>query len=341
MRSYRSALLAVPALALGAALVPVGAYADTATTTISTTELVNALKAAEAPTAAAATGGWVAQGTDAAKGSPSVSIKAIYAVDRGSVNVDDYTMLEAQHSGTYMPLSTLGTPRVVMRSLRAVKNPHATWIFMPDRSLDLRDPARDSVIAGAAPELLLTQAVDPARTRVTGTPSKTVAADGSTTYSFVQKDLKDDANSGSVSMTIDADGVCTAFTAVTATETDTVGFTYGPQQVTLPSAASTITMQLFTEGSFLADLPRAVKGAATQVAKQATRRAHHHAVTADAIRTAAKRGAKLANRAIGAKDFSTRSIAGGVRITGTNRYLHKHVAYTVTAAGTKALAHKA
>jgi len=345
MSTYRaSALLASTALALGGVLVPAAAHADTPAPgpAFSIADLTTALTDAEAPTASAAAGGWVAAGTDTAKGGPILPMKVIYAVDRGLTDAGSAgTLVEAQHSGTYVSLATLGAERRTKKALKAVRKQRAAWVFMPDAALDLRDVSSDSAVAHLAPEQILKQMVDPAQTTLTGTPTATAGDDGSTTYSFTENDLTMGGDPGTVSLTISASRVLTGFTSVSATETGTGTYRYGPQQVALPPASRTITLERLVEGQFLANLPREVRSAATELAKGLTHRAHGRAVKVAAIRAAAKGFTRYTNRALGAKVFSTSSVAGGVRITGTNRYLHQHAAYTVTAAGTKAVVRKA
>lgn len=353
MRSYRSsALIASAALALGAAAVPASAFADdtASPTSITTADLVSALTADKASTAAAGKIGWIATGTFAEGGSAPAAVKAIYAVQRGAMSIGgttDIGVIEAQHSGTYMTLSTIGYghghgrgPRI-KAALKAIKKPAATWFFLPDASLDLHNPDGNSGIAQIAPDNMLQQLIDPKQTTLTGTPTETVAIDGSTTYAFSEKDLTSDGESGTGTVTVDAHGVLTAFTVVGASGTGSLTYSYGPQQVALPSAASTVTFQQLNEGTFLATLPHSVKSEATQVARLATRAAHKHAVKVSAIRGNARMEASLTNSMTGAKVESITPIPGGVRITGTNRYNHTHVSYTVKASGTKAVVRKA
>lgn len=351
MLPYRSsALLASAALVVGAALVPASAFADDPTPTpdpaISNADLVAALTAAETPTAAAAKAGWLAQGGDANSDFGNSTIKAIYAVNLGSADAGaDGSMVEAEHSGTYMTLSSLGAHRFVKRSLKAIKRPHATWIFLRDRSLDLRDPDGDSMVAQLAPDLLLKELVDPKHTTLVGTPTVKTAADGSKTYTFAGADLDSEGVYETGTLMLNPSGVLTSVKTVSSSDTTTIGYSYGAQHVTLPSKKSTITFEQFNEGSILSNLPTEVKSAATELAKDATmeakKRPHKHTVKVEAIRTYAKRFAKLTNSLVGAKIFSTTSLPRGARITGTNPFTHAHVSYDVTAAGKKAVAHKA
>ena len=341
-----SALLASAALALGAALVPASALADStgpsSSPTFTTTDLVAALTAAETPTAAVAKAGWVARGTDVEGHKAPEAMTAIYAVDHGAAHVgSEISMVEADHAGTYMTLAGLGPGRRTERALKALNRPRARWVFAPDRSLDLRDLDTNSAIAHLAPDLLLAQFVDPTRTTLTGTPTATAEADGSTTYAFDETDLTADGERGTTTVTIDAGGVVTAITSATTSDSGSVRYTYGAQHVALPARASTITLDQLREGSFLATLPRQVRMTATLVAQQATSTAHHHTVKVAAIRRPAARFARFTNRLASAKILSTRPIAGGVRIIGTNRHTHTHVAYTVTSTGTRAVCHKA
>ncbi len=147
------------------------------------------------------------------------------------------------------------------RVLQAINRPHASWIFVPDASLDMRNTDSESAIAQIAPDLALASIVDPAQSTLTGTPSETVAADGATTYVFALTDLTSKGQSGTYTLTVDAGGVVTAIKVVSGGETDVADFAYGAQHVSVPAAGSTITLQQFTEGSFLATMrPRSRRG---------------------------------------------------------------------------------
>lgn len=356
MDHYRpSALLASAALVLGAALVPVSAFADETTSPTSTPnstgaftndDLVAALKAAEAPTAAAAKAGWSAQGTATERGGKAVSLKAVYAVDRALASTGGFgTAVQAEHSGTYLSLSTVSAVAPflhVHRALKAIKKSHATWVFEPEKSLDLltRGDDGDSVVADIAPTAALTDLTDPTKTRLTGTPTKT-EANGSTTYTVSGTDLTETGMSGTFTLTVAADGVLNAMEVASSSETDKLTFAYGAQHVTLPAKRKTVTLEQLTQGYMLATLPKQVRSAAKTVAMLVRFRAHKHAVTAASIRSYAKRITRSIDREIGLKVFTSQPIAGGARITGTNRFTHAHVSYTVTAAGKKALVRRA
>jgi hypothetical protein len=345
MSPYRcSALFASAALVLGATLAPAVAFADStdpASGAITHDDLVAALTAAHTATATAAKAGWVAQGTATEAGSPAEAMKAIYAVDRALASGADLgTLVQAQHSGTYMTLSSFDGLLPVRPALKALAKPHATWVFVPEKSLDLRSRDGDSVIAGIAPDGLLADLVDPEKTRLADTATKATAGDGSATYTFFQTDLTGDGTSGTDTLTVNADGKLTAVKTVASAETDTATFTYGTQHVALPTASQTVTLDQLTQGVVLAALPRETKAIAKQVAKAATRHAHKKPVKAAVLRSTAKKIAKGFDRTLGLRIFSTKPITGGVRIIGTNPYRHTRVSYKVTAAGKKAVVHK-
>ncbi|WGL53633.1 hypothetical protein P5P86_07315 [Nocardioides sp. BP30] len=353
MLPYRSsALLASAALVLGAAFVPASAFADDTTPDPTPTptpapaftnaDLVAALTADEAPTAAAAKAGWVSQGSVKDDGFSTEGFKAIYAVNAAS---EDYTSagsaVEVEHSGTYFTLSVLGPRHKTKQALKAIRKPHATWVFMPEKSLDLRDLQGDSSIAHLAPDAMLKGIVDPTQTTLTGTPTTTTAADGSTTYGFSQTDLSGSGDSGTETVTVNRGGVVTAFTYTDPSDAGSVHYSYGAQHVTLPAAKRTVTFKQYLEGTILADLPREVKQSATFLAKQLTHAYRKHGVKVATVRSVAKRFAKFTNSIAGAKIFSTAPVSGGVRLTGTNHFTHKHVSYTVKVSGKRAVAHKA
>lgn len=345
MSSYRfSTPLASAVLVLGASLVPVSAFADDPAGALTTADLAAALSAAQAPTAAAARGGWILQGTGSEAGSPAVTVKVMYAVDRALTSAGaDETMVEVEHSGTYITVAgfeAIMPGRSVKRALKAIAKPHATWVFTREKSLDLSDPEEDSVIVHVAPDAMLRDLVDPAQTKLTGAPTKSVAEDGSTTYAFSATDLTGDGETGTGTVTIDASGVLTTVHSESASETATLTYAYGTQEVAVPARSETVTVNRLAQGFELAVLPRRVRSAARLVARVATRGARPHRVTVDAISSAAWKSTKGINHALGLKVLTSKTIARGARITGTNPFTHARTSYTVTIAGRKAVVHK-
>lgn len=268
----------------------------------------------------------------------------VYAVDRGLADAGtEGTLVEAQHAGTYITLAGLASVMSrsrVHRALKAIKRPRARWVFTPDKSLDLHSRDGGSLIREVGPDAALSDLVDPTQTKLTGTPTKTAAGDGATTYAFSATDLVDDGESGTGTVTINASGVVTAFTSVSASDTEDGTYTYGTQQVALPAKSKTVTVQRLSQGLVLSTLPHQVKLAAKLIARAATRRAHNHTVTVAAVRAVARQMVRRIDHGLGSKVFTATPTARGVRITGTNRFTRAHVSYTITATGKKAAIHK-
>lgn len=342
-----SALLASAALVTAIAAAPCAAFADdtttppattTGTTTITTDDLVAALEAAVQPTTEAEKAGWSVQGTVHQNGQALVKVSAIYALTRGSLSAGSQgPVIQAEHSGTYITVAALAAevPGLnLRRSLKAIGRASAQWVFMPEKKVDLLTGV-DGLLTDVVPDAALATLVDPKQTTITGAPTQTVADDGSTTYQFTATDSDEETVAGTV--TIGADGAIAELDAATATEEDASTFAYGTQHVALPAARATVTIDQLVTGSILADLPSAVHEIAVETADRAKKKAHKHAVKAAAIRSAAGAIAKSFDRVLGVKAVTTRAIAGGVRITGTDRHIHSRVSYTVKAAGKKAV----
>lgn len=337
-----SALLASAALVLGATLAPATAFADGAApsdATFTVDDLRDALTAAQATTASAEASGWRLDGT-AALGDTQTSVTAIYAVDRDLSSVPGLgSVIDAQSSGTYVTLSTLKHMGLfpVRRALAAIGREDATWLFTTDKSVDLL--GSDAATADLDPATTLADLLDETQTELTGTPTETVADDGSATYGF-EATHTTDGETATGSLTIDASGLLTAISTATSDETETLAFVYGPQHVDLPSKGVTVTDKQLSLGLMLATLPHQVKSLATQAARMATSASHHHAVKPRTIRSAAGRMVRLIDRHLDTKALSTKSIPGGVRISGVDHRTHIRASYTVVAHGKKALARK-
>lgn len=352
MPPYRSsALLASAALVVGAVLVPASAFADDTTTApapgttvdISIDQLTQALTAAKAPTTAAARAGWVTRGATTLAHQPTVDTTAIYAVDRGltdTLNVGP--LVEAEHSGTYFTVAGLNAaePGVhIHRALKAIRKPHATWVFSPDRSLDLHNYQSGSLIALQAPDTFLDVFTDTSQFTLTGTPTETIAGDGSTTtYTFAGTHVTGGSQTDTV--TINAQDVLTRVTSTTAAGSGTSDYTYGTQHVDLPAKKKTVTIKQVNQGYVLSTLPKQVRTGARVVASEANDRAQGHPVKVAAIRSYARRMARSVDRSIGLKVLTTTAIAGGVRIIGTNHFTHARATYTVRLSGKRAVAHQ-
>lgn len=112
----------------------------------------------------------------------------------------------------------------------------------------------------------------------------------------------------------------------------TTSYTYGPQTVVLPAAATTVTStQLATAQYVLAHFASLVKTWASYVAdgaRQIAAQAHRSLVTVSDVRTSAQFMTKGNVKSM--LKVSTTAITGGVRLRAVNPLTHKAVTYTVT-----------
>lgn len=367
MRLHRpTALLLGATLVLGAVATPGIAFADgtttpgastapsatapSATTTQLTPQQLTAdLTKAAAATKAAGKDGWSESvHTAAPDGSASMAWTLVYAVRQGRA----YTaisgeltgkMIAVQHAGIYAGTSSvasiLGSAAHVKRLLAAVGRPNATWIYTPDPTVDLTDG--EFGMADASPAQLLSALIAPTYETVTGAPAKTVAAGGmSTTYAFTvaaAKPKDPDSVAGTITVTLNAGGVMTAFTATSSDEAESGSFAYGKQNILLPTGAQVVSISRLLDGEALLRMKSDARKIAAQTRTQVTKTKHKKSRTVRLIRTKAATLVANANSADGLHVFSRRNIAGGVRVTATNPYTHDKLIFTVKGAGKKAI----
>lgn len=116
-------------------------------------------------------------------------------------------------------------------------------------------------------------------------------------------------------------------------------YTYGPQTVAAPAAASYVTAaQVTAAQKALASFTSLVKARANAVAAKAkaiATKAHRTKVTVADVRTAAKQVA--AANATALVKVTTTTITGGVKLSAVNPLTHKTVAFTVKAVAGKAV----
>lgn len=350
MSPYRSsALLAVAALALGATVVPAAAFADdatppasTTTTTLSIDQLRQELAAAETASAQAVTdqGGWSLDGTDVENGGDAQTVHAAYDGGTGILTESGVgTIVEVQNQGSYFSRALFAAEMPGVRTaLKAIAQPDATWIFQQDRSLSLL--TGDGMTASLSPAGELRSLADP-KASFGADPTRTVAEDGTTTYQFTITLPDDAADSGDTTLTIAPDGTLASMDTAGSADVSSVLFAYAPQTTIDLPTTGVVSLDRLMQGMMLATLPAETRSIATRTATQVTKVAYGHPVKARTIRSAVAVLVRRDNGAVGVKAFATHRIAGGVRIVGTNPYTRARTAYTVTAAGKKAVARKA
>lgn len=354
MRLHRpSALLLGATVVIGAVATPGLAFADGTTGTTTQTDVatvVAALKSAHTAAAAADHDGWSEHlKVVGATAADSLNAQLTYAVQQGRgytaiTGSPSVKLIEVQHTGDYVSTSSVapafGGSKRFKSILSAVGRPRASWIFEPDTSVDLTDP--DDGFVAAAPDGLLATLVDPAETTVTGTPTQTVSADGSTTtYAFSGTDKTVSGSpSAQYTVTVDADDLMTATTETFSGETDSGTFSYGAQHIYLPTGSQFVTLDRLTEGLVLAQMGPEARRIATTTQHEVAKKPHRAAATADLVRRIAKAVAREHNRGDKHRIFTTVGIRGGARITATDRFTHRKVSFTVTAHGKRTVLHR-
>jgi hypothetical protein len=195
--------------------------------------------------------------------------------------------------------------------------PSVRYVFTPDRSLDLDDYIEE---IGAPPAAV---AMD---TTVAGT--KTTHDDGSAEYQVTDDGLD-------ITVKVGPDGILTGAHATAPGMDATLEYTYGPQQVTLPTAAQTVGATTLATAARYLHMPAAVRKAAVDGAAATRKAARGRTVQVSQLRTKVRSAATSLNRAAGLTMVKAANVRGGVRVSATNPWTRKTVAYTVKASGKK------
>lgn len=357
MRLHRpSALLLGATLVLGAVATPSLAFADGTPTTTDLTpaELVSALTAAQTASKQAGATGWSQTLHEAVpEVGITMNVTETYAINEGRGYLDvtgnflSAKEIDVQHKGSYLSTATFAEfsgAKHVARVLAAIGRPHATWIYAPDKTVDLADPADG--IAVDSPDGVLAAFIDPTETAVTGTPTETVSADaGTTTYTFSatlsdSNEVTADAEAGIVTVTLNASGQMTALTMKMSDDQVSGTFKYGVQHIALPTASQVVTLAQFEKGVPLLTMSSDVRKIATTTRTEVARKAHKKSSTAHLIRKDAVALAAKANKKDHEHVFSARIVKHGVRVTATNPFTHAKVSYTIKAVGKRAVLHR-
>jgi len=332
-----SALLLGSALVLGA-LAPVTAYADEAsgtTTQISIDDALAAVSAAKSATDAATKGGWTAQSTDTHQDNTVETTDVAYdaADGRGLITDDNdarWQQITTDH-GSYQSVASyrlITSVKRFDRVLAMLGRPDATWVYEPAES---PGPDPEGGVSNWGPAALPELLTDSSVATIVGQPTQTVAADGSTTYDLAVELLGDSTDSGTITLTVDADDVVTADSSDFATKS-TSTYAYGPQDVPLPAASDVVQDHKVQFALRLLHMRDDAKGIA-DATRRATVRRHPHVSATTSSRRSARSYVKMLNRTYGAKVFAASDIAHGVRITATNPLTHERVVFTVRAVG--------
>ena len=314
----RLAALAAVTVVAGLLAGPGPAYAADTSTALTATEMAAALRLAVTPSEAAARGGYRAAVT--VKGlTPGSLLSVVDPVGgRGylSLRIAGMSLLEfvVDHRGTYDNL----TDSRSRAALRMMRRQAMRFEFMSRPTLSLSQWAAEG---GTSPATALTEDVKHAGTR-------TVHDDGSLDYTYTDADRTD------VTVSISAAGTLTSEHAQGTGMTATLTYTYGRQRVTLPTATATISSTVLHHGLTYLDMDVNVKSAAHAAASG------RHPSTAS-VRTAARRTATLENRGAGMSFIKVKDVRHGARLSATNPWTHRTVAYTVTISGSRAVVRRA
>jgi len=347
---HPSALLLASALTLGALATPVAAYADdaTGTTQITVDDAWTALNAAKTATDAQAEEGWASQTTDTQPdGTVATADVAYDAVDgRGTLTGHDDGMamqlIVTNHDGAYETVQSYraGMPaQRFERALRMVGRPGATWVYEPAASaVPAESTYLDFGLPSMGPGFLLGILTDASQATIIGKPTRTVAADGSTTYDVDVKLIGGGSvDRGTMTVTVGSDGVLTADGSDFDGDQTSSTYAYGPQDVTLPAPGDVVPEAKVDEALDLLDMRSDARTIADEAAAQATKGRHPHASVTQVIRQTALSDARTMNRMYGAKVFQTRAATKGARIVATNPFTHQRVVFIVRAAGQRAV----
>lgn len=333
-----SALLLSSALVLGAMTAPTAAFGDaTSKTTITVDDVLTALVEARTATKAAATDGWDDHVDDVQLGGATSTAELAYdATDgRGSLSGQDdgetFQMIMVDHGGSYESIASYrgrGSAERYRRALTMIGHPDATWVHEPAAP----DVANQDFGAAFGPSYILEVLTNSEESKISGTPTVSTAADGSSTYSLTVM-LTDLGDHGSMTLTVGTDGVLTADSSDFDGEQSSSRYTYGPQAVPLPDPSDAVSAHDLDRALTLLDMRSDARMIAGEVRIYAIKNRHPHLSNAQTIRRYAKSDARMMNGMYGGTVFAEHDIARGARITATNPFTHAKVVFTVRATG--------
>jgi hypothetical protein len=313
----RNTLLATAAaIAAGLLAGPCAAYAADTSTPLSPSEMSAALKTVgSASTHAAAKGSKISvtlAGGGALSGSELFVTDPVHRVmfERLTFAGHPITQYVAAGRGTY----TAVTDPSSRAALKMMRRPSVRYVFTPDRSTTLDS---DDMSAAA----LLTDDVDLAGTR-------TLHDDGSADYRLTE-------NGSKLTLHTDPAGLLTSADTTGDGVQMTLTYAYGPQHLTLPARAATISAATMEHGLAYLDMAAAVRQLAGDTATGALQAAHGHNISAASLRKVARQAADATNAAAGITMLKTANATGGVRVYATNPWTHRTISYTISTAGRK------
>ncbi|GIE78258.1 hypothetical protein Aph02nite_42080 [Actinoplanes philippinensis] len=323
-------LLASAAVAAGLLVAPAAAYAADTTTDLSASEMRTAVAAVAAATGTAAEQGWksdldltVALGGRTATGRQSIVADPQHGLMGVSSALEDTPVASVfldEGSGVY---SSLPEDSRTEAALTMMGRPAATFAFTAAPTLTLKND-------GPAPMDVVVTSV--------GAGKRTLHDDGSADLTFA------DPVMGAVTLHVDASSVLTAAES-TLDEEDanlsvSVGYGYGPQTVTLPTADETVQAGTLAKAVAYVEMSGLVRDSAVTGAADTRKAAKGGKVKVATLRKLVRRDADRVNDSVNVDVVKVKNITAGVRVSATNPWTKKTVAYTVKASGKKVVVKK-
>jgi hypothetical protein len=326
-----AALLATAAVAAGLIAAPGAAYATGTVTQLTAAEMAAALAQVSTASATASAGGWRAEITYTSpqaggSGSETVVHDPVHGRYSDSFAVQGGTATQlflVDGRGHYEPVESSRQ----RAALKMMGRPAVTYVFTPDRTLDLAE-----FVAELAPSPANLAGDD---YEVGG--SRTAHDDGSAHYTLTEEMADATAE---LTLNVSAGGILTGVHASVAGDAEntsgtTLAYTYGSQTVTLPGTSAWVAAATLADGVAYLDMTNAVKRAVTAGAADTHKAANGGRVKVSTLRKLVRRDAAAVNRAAQANLVEVKDVTGGVRVYATNPWTKATVAYTVKASGKK------
>ncbi len=324
------ALLATASLAAGLLTAPAAALAADTTTPLTAAEMSAALKGVAGTTAPAELPGYAGDlqlsfTLDGAAQKGSAKFGADAASGRGYLSATGVLGALGTYAQAGKGMWIYFNGKTERAAVAMAGRPAARYVFQPDAKLTLDDWDADTL---------------PTASSVVGEDAlhagtKTVHDDGTTDYTYA------DDEKIQITFTVDAHGVLTAAHAATTGVEETFTWTYGPQTISLPSAAQTIGAVVFTQALAYLNMAGKVKQAAVNSAEVVESRSKKKTVKVVNLRKWTRYEISSFNSSLGVKVLAVADVKGGVRISAKNPFTKATAAYTVKASGKHAVARKA
>ncbi|MBB2948596.1 hypothetical protein FB565_008379 [Actinoplanes lutulentus] len=326
-------LLAAASVAAGLLVAPGAAYAADTTTTLTAAQMAAELKAIASKSATAGAQGWKTTSDyrftfsststviDGDGTTTADLVHGLYSDRFSATGLGTANVFAADHKGIYDEVQE-STER---KALKMMGKSAVKYQFAADTSFDL-----DEYIEESAPSpVALTTGFDGGGTKVTHD-------DGSADITATDED------NTNIVLHVGTTGVLTGADLAVKDGSVTLDmtFAYGPQTVTLPSVAETITPAALAKGVAYIEMPASVKMLANSAAADTRSGAKGKTVKVANLRKAARTEVTAWNKSSPVK-VTVKNVTGGVKISATNPWTKATVTYTVKASGKKVNVKKA